>query len=413
MSIRNVVGNVPEPDELYGRDGFIAHLWRQLAGNNALILAPRRFGKSGVMHHLLRHPQPGFLPLYLDLMEVDAPAEFAVRLTSAVLAHNRLRLVLRAATNLPATLRRFVTDNVDAVDIEGVKVELRQSVEANWRDTVRRLVLDLEAADSVSLFLLDEFPVMLENIADKHGERTAQEFMAWFSSLRLQGKAALRRHRFVIAGSIGIDTLLRRINPADKLRDFERLAIGAIAEDEALRLAHDLAAALDLEMPDPLTRAGLDLIGPRVPYFIHLLFSQLAQLPRADRRPLTLTALDRVYREQVLGPSCKHYFDHYRDRLARYGKPQERGAMAVLQAVANAPLGRVSASLLFDAYRKARGRGASEFEFDELLADLECDWYLSLDAQTNEYYFMVKVMRDWWRRWYGAVRRLAPGAEGR
>jgi len=73
--------------------------------------------------------------------------------------------------------------------------------------------------------------------------------------------------------------------------------------------------------------------------------------------------------------------------------------------VADAPLGRVSGSSLYDLYRKARGRGAAEMEFDELLADLECDWYLCLDPRTNEYYFMVNVMRDWWQRWYGAARR--------
>ena len=91
--------------------------------------------------------------------------------------------------------------------------------------------------------------------------------------------------------------------------------------------------------------------------------------------------------------------EHANTTLTRYGKPLERAAMAVLRAVSDAPLGRVSGSALYDTYRRARGRNASEAEFDELVVDLECDWYLSLDPQTNEYFFMVKVMRDWWRRW--------------
>jgi hypothetical protein len=165
-------------------------------------------------------------------------------------------------------------------------------------------------------------------------------------------------------------------------------------------------------LPDPLPQTALDLIGPRVPYFIHLLFSQLAQLRPEQKQPVTDATVRQVYANQVLGRACKHYFDHYRDRLSRYGKPLERAAMAVLRAVAEAPQGRVGGSALFDTYRKARGKGATEAEFDELLADLECDWYLSLDPQTNEFYFMVNVMRDWWRRWYGA-RRRGPAAGGR
>ena len=47
--IRSLVGQIPDPHELYGRDDFIEHLWRLIDGNNILLLAPRRFGKSGVM----------------------------------------------------------------------------------------------------------------------------------------------------------------------------------------------------------------------------------------------------------------------------------------------------------------------------------------------------------------------------
>jgi hypothetical protein len=413
MRIRNIVGNVPEPDELYGRDDLIEHLWRQLVGNNILVLAPRRFGKSGVIRHLLERPRLGFIPIALDLMDVDLPSEFALRLTAAIVAQSGLRTALQAAKNLPVALRRFITDNVDAVEIEGVKVELRRTVGPNWSETVGRLLRELEKVDNTVVFLLDEFPVMLAAMTQKHGVGAAQEFMAWFSSIRLHGKDVLRRHRYVIAGSIGIDTLLRRINAPDKLRDFERVPVGAVAEESAMNLAHDLSESLDIGMAEPLIRAGLDLIGPRVPYFIHLLFSQLAQLRPMERRPLTQPILDRVYRDQILGPTCKHYFDHYRDRLARYGKPLERAALAVLRGVADAPAGRVGASALFDLYRKARGRGAGEVEFDDLLADLECDWYLRLDPQTNEYYFMVNVMRDWWRRWYGSARRAMPRTGGR
>ena len=71
-----------------------------------------------------------------------------------------------------------------------------------------------------------------------------------------------------------------------------------------------------------------------------------------------------------------------------------------MQEIANAPAGRVSNSMLYDVYRKARGRGAENFEFDEIMADLESDWYVLLDARTNEYGFLLTVMRDWWKRFY-------------
>jgi hypothetical protein len=37
------------------------------------------------------------------------------------------------------------------------------------------------------------------------------------------------------------------------------------------------------------------------------------------------------------------------------------------------------------------------------MADLEYEWYLRLDSDTNEFHFRLKVMQDWWRRWYPAL----------
>ena len=38
--------------------------------------------------------------------------------------------------------------------------------------------------------------------------------------------------------------------------------------------------------------------------------------------------------------------------------------------------------------------------FDEIMADLGCDWYVVLDPATNEYYFLLGTMKDWWKRFY-------------
>ena len=53
---RCLVGQIPDPDELYGREEFIRHLRRLIEANNILLLAPRRFGKSGVMRQIILNP---------------------------------------------------------------------------------------------------------------------------------------------------------------------------------------------------------------------------------------------------------------------------------------------------------------------------------------------------------------------
>ena len=133
----------------------------------------------------------------------------------------------------------------------------------------------------------------------------AHGFLSWFRAVRLQQKDHLRRHRFIVGGSIGIDPILRRLSASEALNDFERVYVEPLAYCDAERLINDLAASLEIDCNVSVCRAILTLIGPAVPYFIHLFFSQLALAPASDRQPLTMKTLDRVYNQRILGPTSK------------------------------------------------------------------------------------------------------------
>ena len=256
----------------------------------------------------------------------------------------------------------------------------------------------MEKADETFIFLFDELPAMLDRIIEKKGEAAARDFLAWFRTVRLEQKDVLRRHRFVVAGSVGIDQILRKLGAADKLVDFARLTVVPLDDPTAKRLAADLAFSYSIPWNHQLSAKLVELIGSPVPYFIHIFFSELGQMPPAQKTQITVEQLEQIYKQRVLGPTCRHYFNHYSIRLKRYGKTSEKASLAILRAVAGQE--RISRPILYDVYAKAHGKGASDQEFDELMADLEYDWYLSLDPDTNEFFFRLKVMQDWWRRWY-------------
>jgi hypothetical protein len=47
------------------------------------------------------------------------------------------------------------------------------------------------------------------------------------------------------------------------------------------------------------------------------------------------------------------------------------------------------------------GRGRDADAFHGLMANLENDFYISLDPKTQHYEFSCKLLRDWWLRHYG------------
>ena len=161
---RSLVGQIPEPEELYGREDFIDHLWLMLEANNILLLAPRRFGKSGVMRHVLLHPRPGYLPLSFELEDVDSPEEFVWRVTKELLSHNKIRSFLRGVRKLPASIVDWVKDTFDEAGFEGAKVKFKAAIREDWSEAAKRLLLELEKADDTIIFLFDELPAMLDRI---------------------------------------------------------------------------------------------------------------------------------------------------------------------------------------------------------------------------------------------------------
>lgn len=408
--MRCLVGQIPEPDELFGRSDFIDHLWRMLEANNVLLLAPRRFGKSGIMRHVLLEPRAGYLPLSFELEDVDSPEEFVWRVTKELLSHSKIRAFLRTVNKLPAMLTNWVKDTFEEAEFEGAKLKFKQSIREDWREAAKRMLLELEKADDSIIFLFDELPAMLDRIIERKGADEARDFLAWFRPIRIAQKDVLRRHRFIVAGSVGIDQILRKLDSADKLVDFTRLPVEPLDPDHAVALAEGLAKTFQLNWSEPLSNRLFELIGAEVPYFIHVFFSQLGQLPPRSKSVLTVADLDRIYKERLMGPTCRNYFDHYSTRLKRYGAAGQKAAQAILRTVAGQE--RISRPVLFDVFRRSYGKGATEQGFDDTMADLEYDWYLRLDPDTNEFYFRLKIMRDWWRRWYPhATNRAKPPAK--
>jgi len=65
--------------------------------------------------------------------------------------------------------------------------------------------------------------------------------LEWFRSLRMKQKDRLRRFRFILGGSTGIDIILRRLEVSDKLNDCFRVPVEAISKEAAEKLLKGLA----------------------------------------------------------------------------------------------------------------------------------------------------------------------------
>ena len=404
MGLRNLPGGVPEPHELIGREHLIDLLWKQLAGTNIFLVAPRRFGKTGVMRHVYKKPRNGHLPVYLEVEDVHSPQEFAAEMLASLAEQARLRKILAQLKRVPAQVSDLLAERIDEVGVDQFKIKLRDALGEKWKTLSGRLIREMEKADGKVIFIIDEFPQMIENVSKAQGQSTARSLLAWFRSLRMRQKDELRRFRFILAGSTGIDVVLRKLQSADKLNDFFRLPVEPLSEHDGRELLRRLADSYQLQFKPEAVDRLLHLIGAPVPYFIHLFVSQILLEPDLKDSLLTPENVEAVFSKRLTGPSCRAYLEYFRQRLKRYEPALERAASAILQHIADSRHGRVAESTLFEIYSKTRKNEADELEFREILADLECDLYVSLDTATNEYFFQMEIMKAWWKRFYAKLK---------
>src|SRR5436305_13587600 len=76
--------------DIFGRDSFIAGLWRVLDANSVRMEAERRIGKTSILHKMEAEPPVGWEPVSHDLEQIHSAAGFAEQVCEKV--HDRLTI---------------------------------------------------------------------------------------------------------------------------------------------------------------------------------------------------------------------------------------------------------------------------------------------------------------------------------
>ncbi|MGH9893053.1 MAG: hypothetical protein ACREA0_13885 [bacterium] len=208
-----MTGPVVRGEDFFDREREQARFWRDLETDNLLLLAPRRVGKTSLMRRLGETaPDKGYTAVFVDVSDAGGEAVFVGRLYQAVLeteASNPLWGQMEKSW-LGKLVRR-----VKKLSGPGFSVEFDPGQAGDWSTLGRDLAEALSGLERRWLLQIDELPVFilkLLNDGDAARERV-REFLYWMRRLRLEFPAV----RWMLAGSIGLDTVTARLNVADAI----------------------------------------------------------------------------------------------------------------------------------------------------------------------------------------------------
>ena len=382
----NQTGKPVKGNDFYDRDDFIQRLWERIEeGSNILLLAPRRVGKSSLMFRLVDEAESkGFQPLFVSVAGAQDEIWF-------------LQELLNALRKSKASSIQKGKDKVNSW-IDRIKklgpVELNERTQA-WREIGAELTSELGELEEKLLVLIDELPIFVLRLIKDSDEKRAGVFLDWFRELRI-GPNAPDNVQWLLAGSIGLDTVAKQANLGDKINDLHlETNLGPFEDAIARQFLMDLANNYSFTWEDGALEALLAHIDWRIPYYLQLIFSEIRDVAREDK-VIRSELVEEAY-ANLLEPAKRSRFDFWIQRLDReLPVPLNQKALTLLDTTARDPDGATK-EILENALRKfAESRETRDDDLEFLLQVLQTDGYLV--QHEKRFVFRSTLLKDFWTR---------------
>lgn len=392
----NIVGNTVQGEDFFDRQPELASILARLDTDNILLLAPRRVGKTSLMYRVReKETELGRLAAYISVADVNSELQFVQKLYEAAQTWSPGSRAVKGLAKGP--LGRFM-HRIKKLGVATIAVELADTAADQWQELGAALARVLDKLEKRCLFLVDELPIFVLSLLrqDATGAR-ARTFLNWFRQLRLDPDAN-RRVRWILAGSIGLDTVTQRLRLGDTINDlFLFNELGPFSPEVADEFLAALGLTYGIHLAPTVKARVRERFRWLIPYHLQLFFSELRKRVEPNKRPkIAVTDVDAIY-EALLTPANKGYFDYWEQRLAEeLGTPDDRHALDLLNAVAKNPDGEPLTVLQAVLGARIAEPEQRDRTLRYLIDVLQSDGYLVREGE--RYYFRSALLRDFWAR---------------
>lgn len=383
------VGNPVEGDDFFDRELEQQRAWRKLEGSHLLMLAPRRIGKTSLILRLCATArQHDRYAVHCSFAKCETESDCIRELFKALASQQTIGQRSKA-----------IFDRVKSFKLGPLGVDWHEARPEGWREAGEELGIALSEGDDDWLVCIDELPVFIVNLLQQgeDGRRRARAFLYWLRDLR---QKHYRRVKWLLAGSIGLDTLAARLRLTDSINDLEPFPLDAFSEDSALRFLEKLAASYALPLDENLRRMIIARVGWPVPYYLQLMFSHLRDECLDSGLAPNAAMIERVF-EKLLGNSFRTHFDYWHQRIEEeLGQPDAGYAIHILSRISRSTAGETRDNLAQALGARIQSPDERDKALSYLLDVLVSDGYLI--ERAGRYTYRLEWLRVYWQRRFAA-----------
>jgi hypothetical protein len=378
---------------IIGRSVELGEIWSKIAKRSILLSAERRVGKTSLLRKMQDEPRDGWTPLLVLVESARHPIECVEAIYEQASAAQ-----LRTKKGIWLTRVREAYQKLASAEVAGWKLPQLQS---NWRALLKALVEDIvENSATGALIMIDEFPLMIWNIADDHGPALAMQFLDALREIRQQFEPT-GKLRFVLSGSIGFHLVLQHLKlkhdykgaPTNDMHPY--ILTGMSAPDTELMCRGYLDDERIQRNPPDAVAQRMHFRTDGLPLYIQFVCEAIQD----EHATVVVPAdIDRILDDLLNHGSVTWFRDAAQRIEAYYSKfGFDRTAATILNRL-SAEEDFIPEPDIFNTIR-ASDAAADDAQMKRVLELLTDDNYLVRDTSSGErrYRFRYRLMREWWK----------------
>lgn len=378
------VGQTVRGENFWSREYEIADIWDAIeSGTNVLISAPRRVGKTSIMYHLLDNPKEGYVVLYVNPESSENKNEFWYKLFQVLTDESFINTLGTKAKNIWDSIKstRFNL-SIEGISFNAGKIE-------DYEEAFKRIIKDLES-DTKIIIMIDEFAQVIDNMIKNDSVKNAEKFLQVHHGLR-QDRKISDKVTFIYTGSIGLESVVSKINGIKYINDLNSIIIPPLTYDESQKFVTMILKENDFEMELEQIDYLLKKIEWLIPFYIQLLMQELKRINRRNNATLTNASIDKAM-ENAIGH--RNHFESWENKLEERLSEDEYSYVEEL-------LNSISTEVLLTSSRikeMAKGHSLNEKSAKKLINALVYDGYINNNDNVEEYRFNSPILREWWKK---------------
>ncbi len=270
-----ITGPIAEGKDYFDRPEIEEEFWRRVkAGHHIRFLAPRRVGKTSIMKHITANPQSGFICFYENIQSITSMSALFQRIFEMVLKCANKKE--KAKSWMLGVTKKF---NIKEITATGVKFD---SKGLDFTKELSDLLDSMVEVEHHVILFLDEFPEIINKMRKRGADSEAEaiEILHQLRELRQTGR--FKNFTMVIAGSIGLEYVVKKIDRFKNINDLQPIRVGELDHKEAKALIQKVTKGATIQYDDAAMEVLLAKVGYALPYYIQVMLDAVDTLAKKE-----------------------------------------------------------------------------------------------------------------------------------